>query len=286
MTEEVKIESPEVVPSEPEVEVRATESKSEPELSEVESQAFKEGWRPKEQYNGEEAKWIPADEFMRRKPLFEKIDSLKSETYNTRKEIQNLKKTLDSLAQHHQKVRETEYSRALEDLKAERRVALNERDIEAVEAIEEKLDVLKEDKTKFEQQIKAEKQAVKVEPTPEFVDWVKDNGWYHTDKEMHDFADSIAQSHLQKNPTASPKDIFEYVNKQTKRAFPEQFTPQDKRNSRPSPVDSGDSGGRSVAPKDDLKLSPEEDEVARRFERSGIMTRKEYAAELRKINKR
>ena len=281
MTEEIKEVAP-VIETAPVVEQAEVQTKAE--LSEPEQQAFKEGWRPKDEYKGEESKWIPADEFMRRKPLFEKIDSLKSETYTTRKELQNIKKTLDSLAQHHQKVRETEYNRALADLKTERKIALNERDIEAVEVIEEKLDALKEDKTKFEQQIRAERQ-VKVAPTPEFVDWVKDNGWYHTDKEMHDFADSIAASHLSKNPASSPKEIFEYVNKQTKRAFPDSFK-QEQRNSRPSPVDSGDNGSRPSSRENEFKLSPEEDEVARRFERSGIMSRKEYAIELRKINKR
>lgn len=282
MTDEVvKEEVKEVVETEV---VKETQQQEAVELSETEQQAFKEGWRPKEQFNGEGSKWIPADEFMRRKPLFEKIDSLKSETYHTRKELSDVKKTLDTLAKHHQKVRETEYARAIDELKTQRRLAVEDKDMEAVEAIEEKMDATKEEKVAFEQQIKSEQKA-NVEPTPEFVTWVKDNSWYQTDKEMHDFADGIASTYLQRNPNSAPNEVFEYVNKQTRRAFSENFESKDKKTTRPSSVDSGTRETRSSnGREDDFKLSPEEDEVARKFEKSGIMTRKEYAAELKRLN--
>ena len=90
MTEEVKQE----VKVEEPVKVVVEEVQ----LSDSESQAYKEGWRPEEEFTGDKAKWIPADEFMRRKPLFEKIDSLKSDSYHTRKELQEVKKTLTTLA--------------------------------------------------------------------------------------------------------------------------------------------------------------------------------------------
>ncbi len=278
MTEEVKQEE---VKKEEEVvqeEVKAVE------LSEAEQQAYKEGWRPETEFDGDKSRWIPADEFMRRKPLFEKIESLKSDSYQTRKELQEVKKTLTTLADHHKKVRETEYDRALADLKTQRRVALEERDGSAIDVIEEKIDGLKQEKQEFDQQIKQEVKA-QVAPTPEYVDWVKENSWYHTDREMHDFADGVGASYLQGHPTANPNDVFSYVTKQAKRAFPEKFGTESR--SRPSRVDSGTvSEGRASPKTDDLKLSPDEEEVARRFEKSGIMTRKEYAAELKKVSKR
>jgi uncharacterized phage infection (PIP) family protein YhgE len=277
MTEEVKKE--EVVEEKPQV----TES-TEPELSEVEQQAYKEGWRPKEQFAGDEGKWIPADEFMRRKPLFERIDSLKSETFQTRKELTDLKKTMKELADHHKRVRETEYQRAIDDLKAQRRLALRESDVEAVEAIEEKMDQVKTEKVEFEAQQKAEqKQQAQVGPTPEFVQWVQENPWYNTNKEMHDFAEATGAAYIGSKPNASPKEVFEYVNKQTRRAFPETF--ESARARRPSPVDSGETTS-SRPSRDDFKLSPVEEEVARRFEESGAMTRKQYIEELKRTRGR
>jgi len=281
MTEQVEVKAAEEV--KPQVVEAATETVAEtPELNETEQSAFKEGWRPKDQYKGDQSKWIEAKEFLDRKPLFEKIDSLKSESYHTRKELQEVKKTLNTLADHHQKVRETEYKRAVDDLKIQRRLAVEDKDMQAVEAIEEKMDAVKEERTAFEQQMKAETKT-NVEPTPEYVGWVKENPWYHTDKEMHDFADGVAASHMQRNPRSTPNEVFEYVTKQARRAFPDQFASE--RKARPSSVDSGDNSSRtSTTSKDDYKLSPEEDEVARRFERSGVMTRKEYAAEMKRLN--
>lgn len=281
MTEEVKQEEVKEVVVEPKEEVKQEEAVV---LSETEKQAYKEGWRPEDEFSGEKSRWIPADEFMRRKPLFEKIESLKSDSYQSRKELQDIKKTLTTLADHHKKVRETEYEHAIQDLKMQRRVALEERDGAAIDVIEEKMDGLKQEKQEFDQQIKQEAKAV-VAPTPEYVGWVKENTWYHTEKEMHDFADGVGASYLQSNPNATPDAVFSYVTKQAKRAFPEKFSSE--RAQSPSRVDSGTSSDGRPSPKtDDLKLSPDEEEVARRFEKSGIMTRKEYAAELKKVNKR
>ena len=67
MTEEVKQE---VVKEEVKEEVKQTT----PELTEVEKTAYEEGWRPKEEFSGETERWVPAKEFMDRKPLFQKID--------------------------------------------------------------------------------------------------------------------------------------------------------------------------------------------------------------------
>jgi len=283
----------EVVAGKEEAKVEAVvtpEVKEAPALTEVEQQAYKEGWRPQNEYkDAAEKAWIPADEFIRRKPLFEKIDSLKSDAYQTRRELQEVRKTLTTLADHHKKVRETEYQRAIDDLKGQRRAAMDDRDIKAVEHIEERMDEVKAEKQDFDRQVKEEVKA-NVGPTEEFVSWVKDNGWYHTNKEMHDFADDVGAAYLRRNPQSSPNDVFVYVSKQAKRAFPETLgngngVEEPKR--KPSPVDSSTSEGRSSSSgKDDYKLSSEELEVAKRFEASGVMTRKQYAEELRKFDKR
>ncbi len=281
MTEEVKEVVAEVV-TEGVTEPESKELEA-PKLSGVEEQAYKEGWRPKEEYTKDPSMWIPADEFMRRKPLFEKIDSLKSESYQSRKELQEVKKVMTDLVDHHKKVRETEYKRAVAELRAERNSAIDDRDPVRVELLDEQLDNLKEEKAVFEAQLKQEaKTQVQVAPTPEYVEWVKENTWYNTNKEMHDFADGIGVAYLKNKPDATPNEVFSYVSKQAKRAYPEAFSQP--RSGRPSPVDSGANESRqSSKAADDLRLSPEEEDVARRFERRGIMTRKEYAAQLKKI---
>ena len=75
-----------------------------------EQQAKEQGWKPKEEYQGDPSKWRPAKEFLDRGELFSKIDTLGREPKET-------KKALQMLQQHHSKVREVEYNKAVAELK-------------------------------------------------------------------------------------------------------------------------------------------------------------------------
>ena len=78
MTEEVKVlesEKQEVVPTEP--------INNEP--SDIEQRAMDLGWRPKEDFEGDEATFIDAAEFVRRQPLFDKIESMGRELKETKR---------------------------------------------------------------------------------------------------------------------------------------------------------------------------------------------------------
>lgn len=85
-----------------------------PEVSPVEEKARDLGWKPKEEFHGDEEQFIDAGEFLRRKPLFDKIEHMG-------KELKETKKVLNLLQSHHSKVKETEYNRALAELKSERK---------------------------------------------------------------------------------------------------------------------------------------------------------------------
>ena len=67
-----------------EVAPETTPEQTAPELSPIEQKALEMGWRPKEEFEGEEADFIDATEFVRRKPLFEKIDTVGKELRETK----------------------------------------------------------------------------------------------------------------------------------------------------------------------------------------------------------
>ena len=253
------------------------------ELNEIEQQAYKEGWRPKEEFEGDETTWVPADEFMRRKPLFNKISDLKSENYQTRKEVEALRKTLNQLNEHHKKVRETEYNRALQQLQAARKEAIEDRDADAIIQLEERIDEVKQEKREFEQQVKEEFKQTVTAPSPEYVEWVKENGWYLNDQEMHDDADGFAFAYLARHKDATPQQVYSHVTEKIKKAYPEKFEGTPKV-TKPSPVDSGRHNA-PVKKTAKYELSPMEEEIARNFESRGIMTRAEYIEELKKLDK-
>lgn len=266
MTEEVKIE----------------EKVEEIKLTDVEQEAYADGWRPKEEFRGDEAKWVSAQEFMRRKPLFQKIDELKSDGYHTKRELQEVKRTLNALAEHHKKVKETEYKRALADLQAKKVEAIEDRDGAAVVALDNQIDEIKA------QQVELREQATEVAATPapsaEYLNWVKDNAWYTTDPEMHDFADGVGGAYFRRNPHLSANEVYEHVNKKVRQAFPEKF--ENPKRNQPAPVDGGNGEGRPATRGQSRRLSREEEEVISAFVSKGIMTREQYIKELEATDKR
>ena len=98
-----------------------------------EQKALDMGWRPKEQWDGPEEDFIDAKEFVRRQPLFEKIE-------HQNKALKQLEKAFEALKTHHTKVKESEYQRALKTLKEAKKEALREGETERALAYEEKID--------------------------------------------------------------------------------------------------------------------------------------------------
>ena len=63
-----------------------------------ESEAREQGWKPKEEYEGDPEKWRPAKEFVERGELFGKIDVLG-------RELKETKKALKLLQEHNSKIK-------------------------------------------------------------------------------------------------------------------------------------------------------------------------------------
>lgn len=244
-----------------------------------EDRALSMGWNP-DKYDKEDENYIDAKEFVRRRPLFDKIEA-------TTKRLKNVEETLTNLASHHQKVKEVEYQNALKTLRNEKREALKEGDTIKVLEFEDKMDELNEDHQKEVAELKeqAAREAQKtVAPSVEFQTWVKGNDWYLREEEMHDFADGAAAAYVHranvKGEAITELDVFTHVERQVKKAYPEKFTNPNRE--RPGSVNSGDRGGKGV--KSTYAPSEEERQVARSFVKQGVFkTEDEYYAEMKSI---
>lgn len=252
------------------------EEVKEPEVkehTETEKKAMGMGWRPKDQWNGPDEEFTDAGEFVRRQPLFDKIE------YQSKK-LKNIELTLTQLTEHHAKVRQTEYERALKELKEVRREAIKDGNAEQALVFEDRIEELEESHKKTEPVIVAPRQN---EPTSEFLTWVQTNQWYVKDSDMHDFADGVASAYIKRNEISgrsiTEHDVFTHVTDKIKRAYPEQFGNPNR--DRPGVVTNGDMNGRAT--KSTFKLTPEQEDVARSFEKSGVMTKAEYIAEIKKL---
>lgn len=204
----------------------------------VEEQARSKGWRPQSEWTGDADDWVPAKEFVGRQSLFDKIHSLKQDLHMTRKaheqELGNIRKYIAQMS-------DMEYKRAIADLKAQRRVALREGEIDQAEDIQDQVREMETNREKAKREMEASPQSQ--QPHPDVVAWREQNPWFDTDAELRDEAESIGTGYALKHPNEQPRKILEYVTERLKKLYPEKF------GQKPAPtaskVESG-GGGRST----------------------------------------
>lgn len=235
------------------------------EPSTIEKQAREMGWLPKEEFNGDPEKWVSDEIFVARAPLIERIE-------RQSRELKQVKAVLDDLTKHHKRVAESEYNRALNTLKSQRKAALEQEDFKAAEELRDQMDELREAKAAQPEvpQVtdnRAEIQAV-------YNSWVVKNQWYTTDPALAKKADTLGAGYAAQG--LSMEEVLTNVTDDIKKLFPEKF--QTKRASAPT-VESGTQ--RKSSGKSDLVLTAEERRAMNRFVQQGVMTEKEYLDEIR-----
>lgn len=248
------------------------------EVPEIEQRATSMGWRPKTDWQGNEDDFIDAKEFVRRKPLFDKIES-------TTKRLKNVEETLTNLASHHQKVKEVEYQNALKTLRLEKREAMKEGDTVKALEYEDKMDELSEAHQLEVAEIKQQAPQQAPGPTPEFTTWVKGNEWYLNEEEMHDAADGAAAAFIArakvKGTPISETDVFSHVERIIRKTYPEKFSNPNRE--RPGFVNQGDRSG--TVSKSRYTPTEEERQVAHSFVKQGVFDTVEDYYKERKLIK-
>lgn len=227
----------------------------EPQHSPIELQAMSMGWRPKDQWQGNEDDFVEAKEFVQRKSLFDKIDSQS-------RQIKNITRTLADFKAHYDNVERAAYQRAYNELKAQRRQALEEEDTRTALQLEDKMEQVQAEYAQKVEQQRVEQASQSKEPDPVFMQWVQQNQWYVNDPVLHNLADAVGKQYFDSHPTATEHDVFAHVEKVVKEKFPEKF-PGNPRRAAPSPVDGGSQ--RTGVKRDNFKLPPEHQAIMERF---------------------
>jgi hypothetical protein len=232
----------------------------------IEEEARAHGWRPKEEFDAdpknEGKKWRDADSFMDRKSFFDKIEAISHEN-------KTLKKGMQALGQHYENVEKTAYAKALAELKAQRRQALEDGEHAKAEDIRDQMDEVK-------QAMQNVKPVVQVDgPPAEFVEWKERNPWYKTDDPMTRYADSLGRDLSAEGK--DPATVLKEVEKKVREAFPEKFR-NPRRDSAPEMVQ----GGRKADTTKGFRLTPDEERILNTMIKGGApITREQYIADLK-----
>ena len=211
-----------------------------------------------------------AEEFVKKGESFHKISGQSSE-------IKELKKAIGAFTEHHQKVKETEFNRALEYLKQQKKAALEEGDADKLLQADDAIDILKQER---QQEAEKAKQQNQTGPTPFFQSWVQQNSWYLQDPELRSFADDIGVGAYQRvgGKIAEP-ELYALVRQRVMKAYPEKFRGQ---GSKTSSVEGAGSNSKPIK-SDSFRLSEEEEKAMKTFVRQGIMTKEEYISEIKRV---
>jgi len=233
----------------------------------IELKAMEEGWVPQDQWEGEPEQWRPAKEFVDRGELFKKID-------DQNRTVKELKRALDDMKQHHSRVRETEYAKAVASLKAQKQIALEEGNAAEVINLEDKIELVKDEQRQLAQ---APQQQEPAGPPQEFVDWVNQNKWYENSQPMRAYADALGRD--LRAGGMQPQAVLKEVERLVRQEFPNKFNNPNR--GKPGAVEgSSGKGGRSS---ESFALSDDERRVMQRFVRTGVMSEAEYIKELKSV---
>mgnify|MGYP003498403038 FL=1 len=255
MTEEIKTEQ------------GAPEQHEAPQLTEIEQRALEMGWRPKEEFAGNEDDFIDAKEFVRRKPLFDKIESQS-------KEIKNVRKAVEALKEHYSAREAAAVQTALSKLKEARQEAITNADGAAFDQIDTEIKRVEKEADRL-QKLDAE-QPQEPELHPEFVAWSKRNSWYSDVGYMRKWADDYGIE-LSRQGTA-PGEVLKKVEAAVKKEFAHKFTNPNKAGAPDVEAGGRSSGGKSA---DKFELTPQEEKVMKTLVSTKVMTKEDYIAQVK-----
>ena len=192
----------------PEVEPEAVqeEAAEESNLSETEQKAFDQGWRPKEEFEGNEDNWKTAKEYIKDGEFISKIAEL-----NRRMDSQ--KAEFDERLDNTNKLNEARRTAEIEDLKAKQREAVNMADEDAYDHAQKKIDQLEESKVDVSNQPQGK--------DPAISEWEAKNEWINDPgDEKTSIAQGLFNNYLIKNKGHTAKQALEHVDSRLANLYP------------------------------------------------------------------
>jgi len=236
------------------------EQEQELDLSPIEQEAFDQGWRPKEEFNGQEDHWKTAKEYVndgkwlaKLKESNQRIDQIETQ-FNERLENAN-------------KLAEAKRVQDIADLKKQQhKAAFEEGDEDAYNSAQKKIDELEQDAPKHQDQPKVEK-------AQSIVDWEDNNAWINdANDERSGIAISLYDSFARNNPNGTIEQALAHVDSKIGVLYPTKNPRREQPNTTESPKRQAGRKGRELSMKD---LTSEEQSNWNSFGRD-MFTEKEY----------
>ena len=232
------------------------------------------GWRPKEEYDKDDGKWMDADAFLEMRAGTKKTtERLNQVIRDQGKKIKRLETMVEQVKGFEQRA----YEKALKDLKARQREAAATGDLEAFDEISTELDEMGKSAAKD-----VEKNDDATDTQEIFTEWLADNDWYVKDEAKRAYADlQVKKLGPMPESDMTPEEYLQEITERVNKRFAAKEEPKLR---KPNPV-GGANGMRvpaNVSPTY-ASLNADEKRMAQEMVKAGIFkTVDDYAKELRK----
>lgn len=246
----------------------ATEQPNVP-AQDVEAKARQYGWRPKEEWKGDDSKWVDAGEFVRRGeevlPIVKANSAkLEKELERARGEIDDMRSAFAEFRTYHTKTQERAYQAAMRELEQRQARAVEDNDLAGVrEATKEIAALTAEISSTPAQPARNDQKLV--------ADFGKDNPWYGVDEDLTAYAHG-----LNLPPSMSPEEQLRTIAAKVKAAFPHKF--ENPNRSAPAAVEGGGQPPKRAA-KGYADLPAEAKSFCDRMVKQGLISREQYVKE-------
>lgn len=226
----------------------------------IEQEAGLQGWVPKEQFKGDEAKWVDAEAYVERgkhimpilqnnnKRFAEKISELENTVANLKTTVSTAQESMEALKQFHQDSTKAQVEKARRDIIASLKAAKVDGDVE--EEVQLTSDLSKFDaaqvlvqKEESKPKPKEEVAPPKQEYHPDTKAWLESNPWYGKDHVRTALMDGVAKQLRQEGNNASGLAFLMEAAKRAASIFGGEAEPE-----KTSKAESGRPTGGSASP--------------------------------------
>jgi len=257
-------------------------------LHEAESQ----GWVPKERFRGNESDWIDADTFVKRGreilPILRKNnENLIKDLNQTKEQLKEFRQAAEEFKKFQQEAYErkaSDYEQRIRDIRENRAQAISDGDGQKVNALDEALDVAR-DELKEAKQAAKDVVAVPTAPAaqepidPSLQVWLDKNTWFGQDRRLTSIVNGLGENIRLEFPNLKGQPFLDKLDEVLAEEFPDKFG---KKKATPgSRVESGSGrqsrSGGSAQSYDNLPADAKA--ACDRFVKQKLMTREQYVAD-------
>ena len=189
MTEQTTIDTATAIPAGELAEIALADEQQTEQPRDIEAEARKHGWRPKEEFKGDPARWTDAETFVKRAD--EVMPFLEKKTKAQQREIDDLKRTLKQFQAYVTKADQRAMERATAEIEARHAEAVETGDLDGAKRAVADLRKVEKDFT-ADLPVDAEPAFDPEQARAELAEWVEQTGWYGTDDTKTKYADTQA----------------------------------------------------------------------------------------------